>query len=226
MRILIVEDEHDIARFLTMELHHEGYDTACAHTGLDGLELALSQPFDLMLLDVMLPDLSGIELLRRVRKHKQTPAFLLTARDSTVDKVTGLDAGANDYITKPFHIEELLARIRVWTRASDQKPGESDLAVLDLVLNERARVIYRDGQELPLTKREYDMLAHFIRNPDIAMSRDQLISAVWGYDSTGADSNVVDVLIRHIRTKLNQGFPYPHIETVRGVGYMLRSKAT
>jgi two-component system response regulator ArlR len=220
MRILIIEDEKDIVRFLELELQHEGYETECAYNGRDGLNMALEREYDIILLDVMLPGLNGIEVLRRLRQAKFVPVILLTARDAVMDKVTGLDMGANDYITKPFHIEELLARIRVLTRS---EPMPSEIKVCDLVLTSLSHSVTRDGVELQLTKKEYDLLAYFMRNHDIVLTREQLLNEVWGYEYFG-DSNIVDVYVRYVRAKVNKGFMHKHIETVRGTGYVLRGK--
>ena len=220
MRILVIEDEKDIVRFLELELQHEGYETECAYNGRDGLDMALEREYGIILLDVMLPGLNGIEVLRRLRQVKSVPVILLTARDAVMDKVTGLDTGANDYITKPFHIEELLARIRVLTR-SEAMPLE--IKVCDLVLSPLSHSITRDNAELQLTKKEYDLLAYFMRNHDIVLTREQLLNEVWGYEYFG-DSNIVDVYVRYVRAKVNKGFAYKHIETVRGTGYVLRGK--
>ncbi len=220
MRILIIEDEKDIVRFLELELQHEGYETECAYNGRDGLNMALEREYSIILLDVMLPGLNGIEVLRRLRQAKSIPVILLTARDAVMDKVTGLDMGANDYMTKPFHIEELLARIRVLTRS---EPMPSEIRVCDLVHSPLSHSITRDGTELQLTKKEYDLLAYFMRNHDIVLTREQLLNEVWGYEYFG-DSNIVDVYVRYVRSKVNKGFEHKHIETLRGTGYVLRGK--
>lgn len=222
MRILIIDDEADIVRFLELELTHEGYEAACAFDGYDGLDKALKEDFDAILLDVMLPGISGVEVLRRLRLSKHTPVILFTARDSVSDKVTGLDMGANDYVTKPFHIEELLARIRAVTR-SDAAPEQKEICVCDLVLDLPSHTVKRGGRELQLTKKEYDLLAYFMRNHDVVLSREQLLNDVWGYDYLG-ESNIVDVYVRYVRAKVNEGFDLHHIDTVRGTGYMLRGK--
>lgn len=220
MRLLIVEDEKDIVRFLELELRHEGYAADCAFDGRAGLEMALRGEYDAILLDVMLPGLGGVELLRALRKEKSTPVILLTARDAVADKVAGLDAGANDYVTKPFHIDELLARIRAATRDT---PAHKELRVLDLALDPLSRTARRGDRELRLTRKEYDLLACFMRNHDIVLTREQILNDVWGYDYCG-DSNVVDVYVRYVRAKVNEGFAHKHIETVRGTGYVLWSR--
>jgi DNA-binding response OmpR family regulator len=218
MRILIIEDEKDIVRFLDLELQHEGYETECAYDGRNGLNMALERDYGIILLDVMLPGLNGIEVLRRLRQVKPVPVILLTARDAVMDKVTGLDTGANDYITKPFHIEELLARVRVLTRSEQMA---SEMKVCDLIHSPLSHRIARGGVELQLTNKEYDLLAYFMRNHDIVLTREQLLKEVWGYEYFG-DSNIVDVYVRYVRAKVNKGFSNKHIETIRGTGYVLR----
>lgn len=222
MKILVIEDELEICRFLELELMHEGYEVEIAHDGRSGLELAIDTEFDLILLDVMLPQLNGIEVLRRIRQKKDTPVLLLTARDSIIDKVNGLDAGANDYLTKPFHVEELLARIRAVIRTIAPNNRQRRVSnVLDLSLDEDTHTITRSNKVLNLTKKEYDLLVYFIANFNIILSREKLLNEVWGYDYLG-DSNIVDVYISYLRTKINEGFDLHYIETVRGVGYILR----
>jgi DNA-binding response OmpR family regulator len=221
--ILIIEDEEKLARMLELELNYEGYRTDKALDGRTGLDKALSGDFDLILLDIMLPRLSGMEVLRRLRREEQrhTPVLLLTARDSVTDKVSGLDAGAEDYITKPFAIEEVLARIRAALRKAGG--GQSDgnlLTAGDIVLNPDSRTVTRAGSPVTLTRREFDLLQYLMEHPDKVLSREQLLSQVWGYDFAG-ETNAVDVYISFLRNKLGSGV----VETVRGVGYMLRTGA-
>ncbi|MCQ6282359.1 response regulator transcription factor [Bacillus sp. EB600] len=222
-KILIVEDERKIARLLQLELEHEGYETRAVYTGLDGFMLFQQEQWDLLLLDVMLPELSGLEVLRRVRSiDNLTPVILLTARDALPDKVSGLDLGANDYITKPFKIEELLARIRVWLRQSMvQKETPSSICIGDLTINEKNREVERAGQSIALTPKEYDLLVYLVQNQNQVLTFDQLLSNVWGYDYYG-DTNIVYVYIRYLRKKIDTPFSKPYIHTVRGVGYMLK----
>lgn len=225
--ILIVEDEEKILRLLEIELEYEGYEIGKAMDGIDALELYHSRSWDLILLDVMLPGLSGIELLRRIRaKEAITPVILLTAKSSVEDKVSGLDLGANDYITKPFQIEELLARIRAVLRMrpkAPQKVEEDDewLTAGDLKVNDKSREIIRADKEIELTPKEYDLLLYLLKNKRQVLNRDQILEAVWGYDYFG-DTNVVDVYIRYVRKKVDHGFDTPLIHTVRGVGYVLK----
>lgn len=223
-KILVVEDEKKIARVLSLELQYEGYEVTVKETGIDGLQALEEESFDLVLLDVMLPELSGLEVLRRVRKtNTATPIMLITARDSVPDKVSGLDLGANDYITKPFDIEELLARIRAQLRLNinEQQVKETELSIADLTVNEKTRDIQRAGQMLELTPREYDLLVHLLKHQQQVLTRDQLLTAVWGFDYFG-DTNVVDVYIRYLRKKVDYPFEKQLIHTVRGVGYVMK----
>ena len=223
-RILIVEDEGKIARFIELELTHEGYEVEKAADGRTGLEMAQRGNYDLMLLDVMLPGLNGLELLRRLRNEGATlPVILLTARDSVMDKVTGLDMGADDYITKPFAIEELLARIRVTLRKKS-RPAESPAAALRcglLTLDTARHTVEYGGQPVTLTFKEFALLQTLMENRDIVLSRDTLLEKVWGYDYMG-ETNIVDVYIRYLRQKVDDTFRVKLIHTVRGIGYVLR----
>ena len=223
MNILLIEDDRDIAEFVQMELEHEGYAVQAAQDGRTGLDKALAFDFDIILLDIMLPSLNGLEVLRRLRTHKQTPVILLTAKDAVMDKVTGLDTGANDYVTKPFHMEELLARIRVLTRSANKAPNASLLKNADVALDRQKRLVYKAGNVVTLTKTQFDLLEYFLMNQDIVLSREQLLSAVWGYDYAG-DSNVVDVYVRYVRNRLHEPADGKLIESVRGVGYVMRSQ--
>jgi len=226
VNILIIEDEAEITRFLTLELQHEGYSIGSCADGRSGLELALSGEYDLVLLDVMLPELNGMEVLRRLRKESAVPVILVTARDAVMEKVNGLDMGANDYITKPFHIEELLARIRMVLRTADsaaQAVPEGTLSIGDLVLTTTSRQVMRAGEVIDLTKTQYDLLEYLLRNRDIVLTRDQILSHFWGYEYTG-NSNVVDVYVRYVRNRIHDTEDNKIIETVRGIGYVLRDK--
>lgn len=222
-KILIIEDEQKISRVLQLELKFENYETEVADNGKDALRLIEEQDWDLVLLDIMIPELSGLEVLRRVRRNdEETPIILLTARDEIHDKVSGLDLGANDYITKPFQIEELLARIRVHLRKPKEKKKNTDeLVVGDLHVSLSAREVIRDGQHIDLTPREFDLLVCLLKNKNIVLTREQLIEQVWGFDYYG-DTNVVDVYIRYVRQKVDHGFDEPYIQTVRGVGYTIK----
>ncbi|GEL78540.1 response regulator transcription factor [Tenuibacillus multivorans] len=223
--ILVIEDEEKIARVLELELNYEGYQVEKAHTGYGGLEQYRKQKWDLILLDIMLPEMSGIELLRRIRNDDPiTPILLLTAKDSIEDKVTGLDLGANDYITKPFQIEELLARIRAALRQhnhGEQEDQEEWLTFADLKLNIGTREVYRGDKSLELTPREFDLLVYFLNNKRQVLNREQMLDAVWGFDYVG-DTNVVDVYVRYLRKKVDADTDRELIHTVRGVGYVLK----
>lgn len=220
--ILIIEDEEKIARFIELELEYEGYKVEKALDGREGLALVKAQPFDLILLDIMLPGLNGIEVLRRIRQFSDVPVILLTARDTVVDKVTGLDGGADDYITKPFAIEELLARIRVALRkkrGTKAHPTILEAGVLRLDLDRREAWV--ETQLLELTKKEFDLLQFLMENKNIVMKREVLLERIWGYDFVG-ESNVVDVYIRYLRAKVEEPFDLKLIHTVRGVGYVFK----
>ena len=223
--ILIIEDEEGIARILQLELDHEGYRTGLARDGRTGIEMALSGEWDLILLDVMLPELNGIEVLRRLRQHDQrVPVILLTARNTVPDKVSGFEHGANDYVTKPFAMEELLARVRNLLRIFRQKregTAEDTLRVADLTIELITRKVYRKDHLIELTPREYELLLYLARNKNKEMTREEILTDVWGYEFIG-DTNVVDVYIRYLRQKMDRGYRHKLIHTVRGVGYMLK----
>lgn len=225
-RILIVEDEARIARVISLELKHEGYTVEIVDNGKDAINRAKEEKWDLILLDVMLPEMSGFEVLRRLRMvDEQTPVILLTARNSVFDKVNGLDHGANDYITKPFEMEELLARIRsairVATTAQAKKSASAMKVVDDLEVDEGARVVKRAGIPIELTRREFDLLVFLIDHCNQVLSREQLLNEVWGFDYAG-ETNVVDVYIGYLRKKIDHDFSHPLIHTVRGVGFMIK----
>jgi len=218
--ILIVEDESRISRFISLELEHEGYKTKCIVSGREGLEEALKKDYALLILDVMLPDLNGIEVLRRLRQAKNTPVIILTARDQVMDKVAGLDLGASDYMTKPFAIEELLARIR----ANIKKRGAVKLAELTfgkLCVDVEGRKAAYSGESVDLTKKEFDLLVYLLENRNIVISREKVLDAVWGFDFYG-NTNVVDVYVRYLRGKIDEKYGVNMIETVRGAGYIIR----
>lgn len=227
-RILIVEDEDKIARFLELELKHEGYEVNKCSNGREGLEEAQRGNYDLMLLDIMLPEINGFEVLRRLRRDSSLPVILLTARDEVMDKVAGLDGGADDYITKPFAIEELLARIRLVLKKamaySEYKhTEEGGLAYGKLVLDERRYEVRYDGQKIELTNREFELLKILLENKNIVMTRDVLLNKVCGYDYVG-ETNVIDVYVRYLRSKIDERFGVRVIQTVRGVGYVIREE--
>ncbi len=221
-RILIVEDEEKLARFVELELVHEGYRVDKSTDGRDGLEKLESGEYDLALLDIMLPGLNGLEVLRRARRTVDTPVIMLTARDSVMDKVTGLDMGAEDYITKPFEIEELLARIRATLRTATKRQAAAHvLSVGPLTLDADRYTASWDGQPIELTHREFTLLKVLMENRGIVMSRATLMERVWGYDYLG-ETNIVDVYVRYLRGKIDDVYGVKLIQTVRGVGYVLR----
>ena len=224
-RILLVEDEEKLARMVELELRYEGYEVEKAFDGRTGLERALSGEHDLILLDIMLPALSGMEVLRRLRRESQLPVIMLTARDTVVDKVSGLDSGADDYITKPFAIEELLARIRAALRkrpAREAEEGQTLTAGLLSMDVDRHAVSVR-GQEVELTRREFDLLRYLLEHKEKVISRETLLDNVWGFDFMG-ETNAVDVYIRFLRSKIDEAFGIKLIHTVRGVGYVIREE--
>lgn len=225
-KILVVEDEAGIARILQLELEHEGYEVGLAGDGKQGYEMINTGEYQLVLLDVMLPKMSGIEVLRQVRQSGNLiPIILLTARDTVPDKVSGFEHGANDYITKPFAVEELLARVRNILRIFQQKPKEaegSDIITLgDLTIELRTRKVTRKDNIIELTPREFELLVFLIEHVNEEKSREEILSEVWGYDFIG-ETNLVDVYIRYLRQKLDKGYRYKLIHTVRGVGYMIK----
>jgi len=224
-KILLVEDEEKLARMVELELQYEGYEVEKAFDGRTGLEQAESGRFDLILLDIMLPALSGMEVLRRLRRTSQVPVIMLTARDTVVDKVSGLDSGADDYITKPFAIEELLARIRAALR---KKPApaaaaETCLCAGPVSMNVERHEVTVNGQPVELTRREFDLLQYLLENKEKVVSRESLLDHVWGFDFVG-ETNAVDVYIRFLRSKLDEAFGFKLIHTVRGVGYVIREE--
>ena len=226
-KILIIEDEENIARFVELELSHEGYETDKATNGREGLEKIESGGYDLVILDIMLPELNGIEVLRRARRTTDVPVILLTARDSVTDKVSGLDMGANDYITKPFAIEELLARIRAILRSSEKaaekapEPAEKEedgsiLSCSGVEMNTDSHEVTYNGQPVELTNREFILLRTLMENKNVAMTREKLLCDAWGYDYYG-ETNIIDVYVRYIRHKTSDDV----IKTIRGVGYIV-----
>ncbi|SFC00644.1 DNA-binding response regulator, OmpR family, contains REC and winged-helix (wHTH) domain [Bacillus sp. OV322] len=229
-KILVVEDEMQIAKVLKIELEYEGYEAAVEYDGKSGLQAAYDFNPDLIILDIMLPELSGIEVLRRLRKeNNHVPVILLTARNLTMDKVLGLDQGANDYITKPFEIEELLARVRSCIRhyaydknGSINEDGSKVLHIADLKIHLETREVIREGTQIILTPKEYDLLVYLISNKNKIVTRENILINVWGYEYEG-ETNVIDVYIRHLRKKIDECFSSPAlIQTVRGVGYTVK----
>ena len=221
-KILIVEDEPQLARLLQLELQFEKFEATIAHNGLDGFNQFQSELFDLVLLDVNMPEMDGFEVLEKIRQTgSTTPVILLTAKDDIKDKVAGLNLGANDYVTKPFEFEELLARIRVNLRFSQPvqaAPKQAEqLTFQNITVELSSHEVKQDGQSVELTPREFELLVHFMSNQKLVQNREQILNAVWGYDYYG-DTNVVDVYVRYLRQKLGSGV----IQTVRGIGYVMK----
>ncbi len=226
-RILIIEDEKNLARFVELELKHEGYDIQVEYNGRKGLDAALAEDFNAILLDLMLPELNGLEVCRRVREVKNTPIIMMTARDSVIDRVSGLDHGADDYIVKPFAIEELLARLRALLRRIDleseqQSTKQTTVTYKDLTIEKENLVVKRGDEVINLTKREYELLLTLMENINVVLARDVLLNKVWGYESE-VETNVVDVYIRYLRNKIDRPGEKSYIQTVRGTGYVIRS---
>lgn len=220
--ILIIEDEKKIARFLQIELEHEGYNVAIEYSGNEGLRRALDENYDLIILDLMLPGMDGFSVLKEIRKKSSIPVIILSAKDEIKDKVMGLDIGADDYLTKPFSIEELMARIRNALRRNikaNTKKISYDGITMDLSTYE----VLRDGQKIELTKKEFDLLKYLIINAEIVLTRENILENVWGYNYIG-ETNIVDVYIRYLRSKIDEPFSNKLIQTIRGVGYSLRKE--
>ena len=216
--ILIVEDEQNLARFLELELTHENYKVDIENDGQSGLDKALTKTYDLIILDIMLPHINGLEICRRIRQQYTTPIIIITAKSETMDKVTGLDYGGDDYIVKPFEIEELFARIRAILR---RQPQKDVIDINGIIIDKNAFEVTVDGTQLDLTKTEYDLLHVLAENRNHVLQREQILDHVWGYDSE-VETNVVDVYIRYLRNKLKPFNKERTIETVRGVGYVIR----
>ncbi|MBC7959765.1 MAG: response regulator transcription factor [Vallitaleaceae bacterium] len=226
IKILVVEDEVKIARFLELELKYEGYGVEVAVDGRAGLEKIQENEYDLILLDLMLPRMSGIEVCRRVRQSgKATPIIMLTAKDDVSDKVMGLDMGADDYLTKPFAIEELLARMRVALKRKEKSDKEEEnkgklYIHKGLEVDDIRRQVTFNQNLIELTKKEYELLKYLLENKNIALDREKILEKVWGYDYYG-DTNVIDVYVRYLRSKIDQPYGIDMIKTVRGVGYAI-----
>ena len=224
-RIFIVEDERRIARFLQIELEHDGFETEIEENGTRAYERIMQGNFDLVLLDVMLPGMDGMTICKRVREVSSLPIIMLTAKDEVEDKVAGLDIGADDYMTKPFAIEELMARIRNALRKHVPENGgvplEERLQVKNLVMYPKRYEVEVDGETEQMTKKEYSLLEYMMRNKRTVLTRHQSLAKVWGYDYSG-ETNVVDVYIRYLRAKLDDRFHEKYIYTVRGVGYAVK----
>lgn len=219
-RILVIEDERDISRFIELELRCEGYDVTIEENGMQGLVKAREERFDLIILDRMLPGMEGLEICRRLRKYSDIPIIILTARDEVLERVEGLESGANDYLVKPFHLEELLARIRLQLRLHSAKL-DYQLQFEDILLDLHSRSVTRQGQSIDLSPREFELLQMFMEYPRQVLTRSQIIEKVWGWDYDGQD-NVLDVYMHTLREKLERQDLPRLIHTVRGVGYILK----
>ena len=226
-KILVVDDEEPIANILEFNLKKEGYDVIVANDGEKAVELAFNDNPDLILLDLMLPEMNGLEVVRRLRQVKQTPVIIMTARDSVMDRVVGLDQGADDYVVKPFEIEEILARLRALFRRLQMEEQsrnikQTKVEYRDLVIEVENRVVRRAGEVIDLTKKEYELLLLLMENIDIVLSREILLKKVWGYKNE-VETNVIDVYVRYIRNKIDVPGKESYIQTVRGTGYVMRS---
>ena len=223
-KVILIEDEVKLARFVELELRYEGYDVTVCHDGKEGLQMVTDGNYDMILLDLMLPGLTGIEICRRVRKFSNVPIIMLTAKDETMDKVAGLDSGADDYLTKPFAIEELLARMRVaFKHAHAGGAKKVILEVQGLEIDTDKRMVTVNGTVVDLTKKEYELLLYLVQNKNIVLSREQILNEVWGYSYIG-ETNVVDVYIRYLRSKIDEAFGIKYIHTIRGVGYYVKDE--
>jgi len=232
-KILIVEDDERISRFLELELTYEEHEVEAIYDGQEAYDKAIEGDYDIILLDIMIPTLNGLQFCRKFRKVKNTPIIMVTAKGDISDKVIGLDYGADDYIVKPIEIEELLARIRVILRRNEAIQEQSTKSTIlsndsqtlhfkDLIIDTQGIKVYINDEDLELTKTEYELLKLLIENIDIVMQREQILSHIWGYDNE-VETNVVDVYIRYLRNKLKKHNYDKMIETVRGVGYVIRS---
>ena len=220
-KILIVEDESSISDFVKLELEYEGYQVSIKEDGREGLKEALENDYDLIILDIMLPSMNGFEICRRLKREKNTLIIMLSAKDSVTDKVNGLQIGADDYIPKPFAIEELLARINAIFRRVDSLDNHI-VKFKDLVINRNSRTVSRNDKEINLTNKEYELLMILIDNKDKVVTRDELLEKIWGYEYE-PETNVTDVYVRYLRSKLNNENKEEYIQTIRSVGYIMRS---
>lgn len=220
-KILIIEDESSISDFVKLELEYEGYQVSIKEDGREGLKEALENDYDLIILDIMLPSMNGFEICRRLKREKNTPIIMLSAKDSVTDKVNGLQIGADDYIPKPFAIEELLARINAIFRRVDSLDNHI-VKFKDLVINRNSRTVSRNDKEINLTNKEYELLMILIDNKDKVVTRDELLDKIWGYEYE-PETNITDVYVRYLRSKLNNKNKEEYIQTIRSVGYIMRS---
>lgn len=224
LAVLLVEDDRTIAGLIALEFEHRGHHVSHAADGRSGLAMALGHDWDIILLDVMLPLLNGYEVCRQIRRQKSAPILLLTAKDEVQDKVYGLDLGADDYLTKPFEMEELMARIRaVLRRKNSQVQTGRRLKFRELELDSQSHQVYFGGQEIGLTKKEFELLTLFLEHPNHVLTRDVILEKVWGYDFS-IETNIVDVYLRFLREKIDERFRVHYLHTLRGVGYVLRAE--
>ncbi len=226
IKVLVVEDESKLARFMELELEHEGYEVVLAEDGRTAIDKYFEEEPDIVLLDLMLPQLNGLEVCRRIRKESaDVPIIMITAKGETMDKIAGLDSGADDYMTKPFVVEELFARIRAAMRRKTDKPDDNKnlLVLKNLTIDVARHIVKLDNNEIELTKREFELLVYLVKNKNIVISREQILNKVWGYDYIG-ETNVVDVYIRYLRTKIDDKYGVKLIHTIRGVGYFAKDE--
>ena len=224
MRVLVVEDERKISMYLKRGLEEQGYAVDTAFTGREALDWAEGAPYDIIILDIMLPEMDGLTVCRELRKQdNRTPILMLTARDAVDDRVSGLDAGADDYLVKPFALKELLARLRAMSRRNAETPKSSILQISDLTLDTLTRRVKRRGKIIDLTSKEYAVLECLLREPEHVLTRTQIAEHVWNYDVYN-QSNVVDVYIKNLRRKIDDGFEIKLIHTIRGAGYRLSAE--
>ena len=219
-KILVVDDEPKITDFIRRGLTYEGFSVDVAHDGERGLALAIKGEPDLVVLDIMLPGMDGLQVCRRLRQESDVPIIMLTARDAVSDRVTGLDMGADDYLVKPFALEELLARVRALLRRRG-KPADARLQLSDLAMDTGTRQVWRGERPVKLTTKEFDLLELFMRHPGQVLSRETIYEDIWGYDF-GGESNIIEVYVRYLRTKLEEGGEPRLVQTIRGFGYALR----
>ena len=224
--ILLIEDEVKLARFVELELKYEGYSVEVAHDGRIGLDLFEANKYDLVLLDLMLPGINGTEVCRRIRRTSDIPIIMLTAKGEVMDKVAGLNSGADDYVTKPFAIEEVLARMRVAFKRQDRSGESSDdnlLYLNDITIDNSQRLVKYKDETIELTKTEFDLFNYLVQNKNIVLTREQILNQVWGYEYIG-ETNIVDVYVRYLRTKIDDKFDIKSIHTIRGVGYFAKEE--
>lgn len=220
--VLIIEDEENIARFMELELKYEGYEVSISYDGRNGLETIKNNSYDIIILDIMLPKLNGFEICKKVREFSNIPIIMVTAKSDVSDVVTGLDIGADDYLTKPFNMEELMARIRRLMKNTQQE-NTKIYKTGNLILNNGTREVFKENQKINLSKTEFELLKYLMININIVLTREQILNNVWGYDYVTGD-NIVDVYIKYLRDKIDSDSEFNSIQTIRGVGYMLKIK--